>query len=95
VERSVSFVRLTGKGREASLKAGDYFAQILEIAERFGGKLEATWALTGGAIDFVSIATYPDRISAFKARIKIEELGVVTVESFPVVDMVEYIQAAS
>jgi uncharacterized protein with GYD domain len=93
MERYVSFIRTTPKAKDEFRKSGDYFAQVLEIVDEFGGKLEGTWALTSGPVDFVTVATYRDAMTGLKARAHIEALGVVTIESYPVVDMPEYLKA--
>lgn len=95
MERFVGLVRLTSKGREQTLKAGDYFAQIMEIVQHFGGKIEETWAVTAGPFDLCSATTYPDRISALKARTQIKALGVCPIEGYPVIEMSEYLQAVT
>jgi uncharacterized protein with GYD domain len=93
VERSVTLIRVAPTDREPHGQAGDLSTRIAAIVESLGGTTEGIWTFAGGPYRFVSVATYPDRVSAVRALTQIEALGVSTVEGYPVVEMREYLQA--
>ena len=95
MERDVTLIRVTKEGRERYETPSDCSAQILQIVESFGGTSEGIWSLGDGPYQFVSVATYPDRMSAQTARTHIEALGIVTLEGYPVFEMAECLQAMS
>jgi uncharacterized protein with GYD domain len=92
VERYVTLIGVTPKDREP-YERSDYSTQIRQIVEHFGGQTEGIWAFGGGPYQFVSVAIYPDKTSALKARTQIEALGIVTTEGYPVFEMSECLQA--
>ena len=93
VERYVTLIRAMPNGQGSDENSDDLSTQIMHIVESFGGTTEGIWALGGGPFQFVSVATYPDKGSAVKARTHIEALGVVTTEGYPVFEMPECLQA--
>lgn len=93
MERRVTLVQLPPPGRMGGDRPGDVPERILQIVESAGGRSEGIWTLGTGPYRLVSVATYPDTGSATAARVRIESLGVDTVEGYPVCDMPECIQA--
>jgi uncharacterized protein with GYD domain len=93
VERHVTLSRITPKDRESTQTSGEYSSQLMQIVESFGGTIEGLWSLGDGPYRFVWVATYPDEISASKARTQIEAIGVITIEGYPVFEMPECLQA--
>jgi hypothetical protein len=85
-------IRVIPRGRGTHPASNDISSEIAKIVDSFGGTTEGIWTLGGGPYQFVSVATYPDSISASKARARIEALGIVTVEGYPVFDMPECLQ---
>ena len=88
----ITFAKLTEKGQMLPPdKSPATLAKVQEIVNTYGGKLESMWA-TSGKYDFISVAAYPDEISAFKARTKITELGLFHLDStviFPIESFME------
>ncbi|MGA8296422.1 MAG: GYD domain-containing protein, partial [Acidimicrobiales bacterium] len=70
----ITLLKLTPKGREHLPEAKDILTKVTGVTEQFGGKLESVWA-TGGQYDFIAVAKYPNPEVAFKARVKLAELG--------------------
>ncbi len=93
MERNVTLIRVSAEEPDGPEGDDDRAAQIMRIVGSFGGTTEGIWAFNGGPYRFVSVATYPDRICARKARTRIEALGISTIEGYPVVEMSECLQA--
>ena len=93
MERCVTLIRVEPEDRSRGRASGNDSSRIVGIAESFGGRTEGIWALGGRPHRFVSVASYPDEMSARKARIHMEALGLVTVEGYPVSEMHECLQA--
>ena len=93
MEWHVTLSRITPKDREPDQTSGDYSSELMQVVESFGGTIEGLWALGGGPYRFVWVATYPDEISASRARTRIEALGIITDEGYPVFEMPECLQA--
>lgn len=89
----ITFAKLTEKGQMyPPEKAPEILNKVTEITQIYGGKIQYIWA-TGGRFDFVTIAEYPDDELAFKARVKIQELGLFFLESTPVFPVETYLKA--
>jgi uncharacterized protein with GYD domain len=89
----IALCKLTEKGQVlAPDKAPVVLAKTQEIAAAYGGKLKEIWA-TNGRYDFVVLAEYPDELAAFKAYVKINELGVFHMESATAFPVEAYIEA--
>ena len=93
MERYVTLIRVSSKDPERYQGDDDPATQIMRVVKSFGGTTEGIWAFSGGPYRFATVATYPDRISARKARTRIEALGISTIEGYPIVDMSECLQA--
>jgi uncharacterized protein with GYD domain len=94
MERYVNLIHVTPKGKEEFQKASDFWAQITEIVESFGGKRELAYYV-GAPFDFLTVTTYPDRQAALKARLRIEALGITTFEQYPVREWTEFLEAVA
>jgi uncharacterized protein with GYD domain len=92
MERYVTLIEVTPKGRKRYRDSGDCSTQLERIVESFGGTSEGIWALGEGPCQFVVVATYPDGNSAQRARTEIEALGLVTIEGYPISEMAECLQ---
>jgi hypothetical protein len=86
----VTLIRVTP---EVDRAPSDLSSEIAQIVESLGGVTEGVWALGSGPYQLVSVATYPDGLSASRARARIEALGVFTLEGYPVSEMPECLQA--
>lgn len=82
----ITLLNLTPMGREHLREAKDILIKVTGVTEQFGGKLESVWA-TVGQYDFVAVAEYPNPEVAFKARIKLAELGYFVLEGLEAFDI--------
>ena len=73
--RYITMFKLSADGRKRYPEAAQLFTTCLEIAEKAGGKVLETYAVTA-TYDFVSITDYPTPEAAFAARLKLLELGI-------------------
>ena len=62
--------------------------RVRELVVGVGGTLEQTWQ-TAGIYDFVSVATFPDLETEFRARNAVTQLGVVRVDHVPAIAIEE------
>ena len=95
MQKYLTFMRLTDKGQMMPPeKIGDVYKQMLAITESFGGKTLEIWA-TAGEYDFVTIAEFPSDEASFKARIKLNQLGVARLDGGPTYPVETYLAAAT
>jgi uncharacterized protein with GYD domain len=91
--KHITFCKLTEKGQMLPPeKAPLALLKTKEIAGVYGGKFNEIWATTG-KYDFVVLAEYPDEIAAFKAYVKINELGLFHMESAVAFPVETYLEA--
>ena len=91
--KTITLVKLTEKGMLLPPeKAPTVLAKVNEIVKIYGGKVEFMMATTG-RYDFVAVNEFPDEPAAFKARTKIQELGLFHVESTNAFPIEAYIEA--
>jgi hypothetical protein len=91
MERSVTLIQVPRNGEDPN--HSELSTRIAEIVESLGGACDGIWALGEGPFQFVSVTRYPDRVTAHRARTRIEALGLTTVEGYSVFDIRESLQA--
>jgi uncharacterized protein with GYD domain len=82
----ITLLNLTPKGREHLPEAKDILIKMTGVAEQFGGKVESVWA-TVGHYDFIAVAEYATPEDAFRARVKLAELGYFVLEGLEAFEM--------
>ena len=82
----VTLFKLTPKGRDELPRSGKHFDEITEIVKIEGGTIEGVY-VTSGRYDYVGIVEYPTPEAAFKAHVKIAELGVLDLETLEAFDL--------
>lgn len=82
----VTLFKLTPKGRDELPRAGERFDEITEIVKIEGGTIDRVF-VTSGRYDYVGIVEYPTPEAAFKAHVKIAELGVLDLETLEAFDL--------
>ncbi|HET9782884.1 MAG TPA: GYD domain-containing protein [Candidatus Dormibacteraeota bacterium] len=94
MQKYLTFMRLTDKGQTTPPeKVGELYKQMLAITESFGGKTLEVWT-TAGEYDFVTIAEFPNDEASFKARIKLNQLGVARLDGGPTYPVDVFLAAA-
>lgn len=95
MQKYISFLHLTEQGQVLPPEetAGVY-AKMLAITESFGGKTLEVWT-AGGDYDFVAISEYPTIEAAYKAGVKVNQLGVIRVVGGPTFPVETFISTAS
>lgn len=82
----VTLFRLTAKGRDELPRSAEHFQEITDAVSSTGGTIEAVY-VTSGRYDYVGIVQYPTPEAAFKAHVKIAEMGVLEIETLEAFDM--------
>jgi uncharacterized protein with GYD domain len=91
--KMITVSKLTEKGQVLlPEKAPEILAKVIEINRTYGGRIESMWAVNG-RYDFVTIAEYPSDVEAFKARTKINQLGVFHLEAMVAQPVETFIEA--
>jgi uncharacterized protein with GYD domain len=95
MQKYISFLTLTEKGQEVPpAKIHEVYTQMLGITESFGGKTLEIYT-AGGDFDFVAISEFPSEEAAFKARVKLNQLGFARLEGGPTFSIETFLSAAS
>lgn len=95
MQKYMTFMRLTDKGQATPPdKVAEIYKQMLAITESYGGKTLEIWT-AGGEYDFVTIAEFPTDEASFKARVKLNQLGVARLDGGPTYPVEVYLAAAA
>jgi uncharacterized protein with GYD domain len=82
----VTLFKLTAKGREELPRSAQHFEEITQAVKVGGGTIDAVY-VTSGRYDYVGIVEYPTPEAAFKAHVKIAEMGLLETETLEAFDM--------
>lgn len=95
MQKYISFLRLTEKGLGVPpAKIHDVYTQMLGITESFGGRTLEVWT-AGSDYDFVAFSEFPTEEAAFKARVKLSQLGFARLEGGPTFSIETFLSTAS